>query len=269
MVYPISYDTIKRFLGNVKNLYVIEELDPFIEEQILAFGISCIGKKIVPKVMDLTPQIIRNAFNIPSHYSFMNKSNYVATNKNKSKAFCDGCFYNIFFKVLSNYKNLIISSDIGCYSMSGGEPYYVKDIAICMGGGFSIAHGIQKALSIQGISQRRVIGIMGDSTFFHSGITSLINVIYNKSNPILVVLDNKSTSMTGLQDNPGTGKTLQNDYSKPIDIFKLLQALNIENIREFNPFSLIETTNSLEWAISQNSLVVLIAKGKCILKGRG
>lgn len=268
MIYPISYSTIKHFSSVVKNLYVVEELDPFIEEQVFAFGINCVGKKIIPKVLDLTPQIIRQSFNLTSPYSFWDKSDYQTSIKSNLQVFCKGCFYNTFFKILSNYPDLIISSDIGCYSMSGGEPYNAKDIAICMGGGFSIAHGIQKALSIKNSSSKRVIGIMGDSTFFHSGITSLINVIYNKSNPILVILDNKSTSMTGLQDNPGTGKTLEKEYSKAINIFKLLKALNVENVREFDPFSTVETISSLEWAISQKSLVVLIAKGKCILKGR-
>ena len=120
--------------------------------------------------------------------------------------------------------------------MSGQEPYKAKDIAICMGAGFSIAHGIQKSLDMLH-SDQRVIGLMGDSTFFHSGITSLINCIYNNSNPILIILDNQSTSMTGMQDNPGTGYTLDHNPTTKIDLVKLLDSLNVKNIRTFNPFN--------------------------------
>ena len=149
--------------------------------------------------------------------------------------------------------------------MSGQEPYKAKDIAICMGAGFSIAHGIQKSLDMLH-SDQRVIGLMGDSTFFHSGITSLINCIYNSSNPILIILDNQSTSMTGMQDNPGTGYTLDHNPTTKIDLVKLLDSLNVKNIRTFNPFNKNQTIQALDYALSLNELVVLIAQGYCTLK---
>ena len=116
---------------------------------------------------------------------------------NKTLSFCSGCPYRPFFYALSKYKDLIVSSDIGCYSLSSYDPFNRKDIAICIGAGFSIAHGIQKYFELTK-TNKKCIGIMGDSTFFHPGINSLINSIYNKSNPFLVILDNSSTSMTGL-----------------------------------------------------------------------
>ena len=183
LIFPLPINKVKQFCSKQKRIFIVEELDPFIEEAVKALGINCIGKDYIKCYSELNPYIIRKAFfpiieNEPS-------SNVPATT---SKPFCPGCFYNTFFGVLSSYKNVIISSDIGCYSMSSKEPYNAKDIAICMGAGFSIAHGIQKSLDMLH-SDKRVIGLMGDSTFFHSGITSLINCVYNNSNPILIILD--------------------------------------------------------------------------------
>ena len=134
-----------------------------------------------------------------------------------------------------------------------------------MGAGFSIAHGIQKCNNLFS-NQERVIGIMGDSTFFHSGITSLITCIYNDSNPILIILDNQSTSMTGLQENPGTGKTLTGKDTTKIDLITLLKSLKVQTVLEFNPFDQYDTKKALDCALENSSLVVLIARGKCILK---
>lgn len=261
LLFPITSKVILDFSKAVEQLFIIEELDSFLEEEISKLGVHCIGKELFPKTGELSANIIETCLANPS-------VPYVSSNDKHSRqanSFCKGCFYNTFFDVLSTYNNIIISSDIGCYSMSGEAPFNAKDIAICMGAGFSIAHGIQKCNNL--LSRReRVIGIMGDSTFFHSGITSLISCVYNNSNPILVILDNQSTSMTGLQENPGTGKNLNGEPSSKIELQGLLKALNVENILEFNPFSKQSTQEALNWALEISSLVVLIARGKCILK---
>lgn len=260
LIFPLPINKVKQFCSKVERIFIVEELDPFIEESVKALGINCIGKDYIKCSSELNPHIIRKAF-FPIIENELS-SNVPATT---SKPFCPGCFYNTFFDVLSSCKNVIISSDIGCYSMSGQEPYKAKDIAICMGAGFSIAHGIQKSLDMLH-SDQRVIGLMGDSTFFHSGITSLINCIYNNSNPILIILDNQSTSMTGMQDNPGTGYTLDHNPTTKIDLVKLLDSLNVKNIRTFNPFNKNQTIQALDYALSLNELVVLIAQGYCTLK---
>lgn len=260
LIFPLPINKVKQFCSKVERIFIVEELDPFIEEAVKALGINCIGKDYIKCSSELNPHIIRKAF-FPIIENELS-SNVPATT---SKPFCPGCFYNTFFDVLSSCKNVIISSDIGCYSMSGQEPYKAKDIAICMGAGFSIAHGIQKSLDMLH-SDQRVIGLMGDSTFFHSGITSLINCIYNNSNPILIILDNQSTSMTGMQDNPGTGYTLAHNPTTKIDLVKLLDSLNVKNIRTFNPFNKNQTIQALDYALSLNELVVLIAQGYCTLK---
>lgn len=261
LIFPIPYETVKKFADSVKHLYVIEELDPFLEEEILKLGINCVGKAMFPKTLELSAKILKSTFGFQFNKS---KENTILPHPNVA-LFCQGCFYNTFFKALSNYNDIIISSDIGCYSMSGGDPFHAKDIAICMGAGFSLAHGIQIANKYLN-RKSRVIGIMGDSTFFHSGISSLINCIYNNSNPILVILDNQSTSMTGLQDNPGTEKNLMQEKVQKINILNVLKALNVQHIKEFNPFDLDNTFTSINWALSCNELVVLIARGHCILK---
>ena len=261
LIFPIPKKIVKDFANSVEQLYVIEELDPFLEEEILKLGIKCIGKAVLPRTSELSTRILKSAFQFQLDKFEENTTSFSP----KVSLFCKGCFYNVFFNVLSNYKDIIISSDIGCYSMSGGEPFNAKDIAICMGAGFSLAHGIQIANNYLK-RYTRVIGIMGDSTFFHSGISSLINCIYNKSNPVLIILDNQSTSMTGFQDNPGTEKNLMQEKVKKIDILNLLKALNVQHTREFNPFSSAETFFFFFWALTCKELVVLIAKGHCLLK---
>lgn len=263
IIFPIPTNLIKEFSQTVEYLFIVEELDDFLREEILKIGITNILKSYLPRLGELSVNILQN--------HLLSSQNHLSTNikstvtQHSSVSFCKGCFYNTFFSILSKYKNIIISSDIGCYSMSGVNPFNAKDIAICMGAGFSIAHGIQKCNNLFS-SQERVIGIMGDSTFFHSGITSLITCIYNDSNPILIILDNQSTSMTGMQENPGTGKTLTGKDTNKIDLIGLLKSLKVQTILEFNPFDPYDTKKTLEFALESSSLVVLIARGKCVLK---
>ena len=261
MIYPLPVNLIKSFCQRHEKTFVIEELDDFLESQISTFGINCIGKKLTPKLYELTPDIIKSII--------LNNTAYICNDNiptvQKKDTFCAGCSYRGFFYVLGKFKNVVISSDIGCYSLSGGEPFYAKDIAICMGGGFSIAHGIQKIFQISS-STKKCIGVMGDSTFFHSGMTSLLTNVYNNSNSLLVILDNRSTSMTGLQENPGTGKTLRNTETTAIDIESVVKSLGVKYVRCFNPLVLDETYTVLKWGLSIDEPVVLIAKCLCSLK---
>ena len=263
LLFPITSEIIVNFSKNVEQLFIIEELDAFLEEEVLKLGVNCIGKKLIPRTGELSANIIKTCI-ANSSISYVPSSE---TFSSQAVSFCEGCFYNTFFSVLSSYNNIIISSDIGCYSMSGETPFNAKDIAICMGAGFSLAHGIQKCINLLS-RKERVIGIMGDSTFFHSGITSLISCVYNNSNPILIILDNQSTSMTGLQENPGTGKNLNRESASKIELQVLVRALNVKNVLEFDPFSKQSTKKALDWALRTSTLVVLIARGHCLLKLR-
>ena len=261
MIYPLPKKLIKSFCQRYKKVYIFEELDDFIESQISTLGINCIGKVLTPKLYELTPSIIKSIIMGLNELPPLP----IKTSLQEEATFCPGCSYRAFFYVLKKFKNIIISSDIGCYSIGEEKSFKTKDISICMGGGFSIAHGIQKVFQIQN-SQMKSIGIMGDSTFFHSGMTSLLTNIYNKSNSLLIILDNHSTSMTGLQDNPGTGITLSNEKTTAIDIKKVVNALGVKHIRCFNPLNLKETELTLKWGLSLNETAVLIAQCVCSLK---
>ena len=267
LIYPLNKDIIKDFADKLNNVYIIEELDGFIEAEVKNFGIKCIGKEIIPNTLELSPNILKKAFGIKQTIN-----NNINTNDNCSKntnngtlSFCSGCPYRPFFYALSKYKDLIVSSDIGCYALSSYDPFNTKDIALCMGAGFSIAHGIQKSFELTK-TNKKCIGIMGDSTFFHSGINSLINSIYNKSNPFLVILDNSSTSMTGLQDNPGTGKTISDDYTIKIDIEQIVKAVGVKNVKLLNSTLISDINNAINWGLSFDTTSVLIYKNECKLK---
>lgn len=262
LIYPLNMKTILDFSNSVEKLYIIEELDGFLEAEIKNYGIKCIGKDLIPNVFELSPEIIKKSLNSQNNVLIDTKAE---TKTNKCLSFCSGCPYRAFFFVLSKYKDVIISSDIGCYSLSCYEPFYTKDIAICMGAGFSIAHGIEKSFEIIG-SNKKCIGIMGDSTFFHSGIQSLITSVYNQSNTFLIILDNSSTSMTGLQNNPGTGKNLNNGNTVKINIVDVVTALGVKNVKVLNTTSLDDIKKAIDWGIDVKTTSVLIYQNKCKLK---
>ena len=179
--------------------------------------------------------------------------------------FCAGCPHRGFFYELARKKDVVVCSDIGCYALSGMEPLNAKDIAICMGGGFSVAHGAQKVFEY-GKSDKKCVGVMGDSTFFHSGMTSLLEAVYNKSNVLLTILDNRITGMTGHQENPGTGYTIMGEETVATDIEAVVRALGVTHVRSVNPLVLAEVKEALDWGLGLFGPVVLITRWPCALK---
>ena len=156
-------------------------------------------------------------------------------------------------------KDVIITSDIGCYGLAP------KDIAICMGGGFSVAHGAQKVFNMAGTG-KRCVGVMGDSTFFHSGMTSMLEAVYNNSNVLLVVLDNRITGMTGHQQNPGTGRTLSEEPANITDVAEIAKALGVKHVKTINPLKLDEVKEGIKWGLGFDTPAVLITRWPCALK---
>jgi indolepyruvate ferredoxin oxidoreductase alpha subunit len=262
MSFPLPLEKIQGFAEEVETLYVIEELDPFIEDQIRAMGIPCIGKEKIPNMYELNPDIIREAV-------FGEKQAVIAYDASKvakrPPTLCAGCPHRGFFYELAKCKNIVAVSDIGCYALAGMEPLNIKDIALCMGGGFSIAHGAQKVFNLTN-SGKRCVGVMGDSTFFHSGMTSLLEAVYNRSNVLLTILDNRITGMTGHQENPGSGYTLMGEKTENIDLENLVRSLGVKNIRVINPLKLDETREAIKWGLSFVEPVVIITRWPCVLK---
>ena len=260
--YPLPEKKIKEFASRVKTLYVIEELEPYLEEQIKGMGIACIGKDKLPNMYELNPDIVAKSLLGEETPLIEYDKSLVA---NRPPVLCAGCPHRGFFYELAKNKNVVITGDIGCYALGGADPLNAKDLAICMGAAPSIGHGMQKVFAKFSESPR-VIATIGDSTFFHTGINSIMHVAYNRSNTITVILDNRSTGMTGHQDHPGTGFTLQGQPTKELDISKLVQALGIDHVCTINPMRLSEVREALDWALALDEASVIITRWPCILK---
>jgi len=170
----------------------------------------------------------------------------------------------LFFE-LSKRKDAVITGDIGCYTLGSADPLNAMDSVICMGAGVSAAHGFAKVFE-QTHDSRKVFGVVGDSTFFHSGITSLIDIVYNQSNCTIIILDNRVTGMTGHQENPGTGYTLKGKKAPIIEIEPLVRSIGIEDVRQVNPNNLKEVREALNAASVFEGPSVIITKWPCALK---
>ena len=259
---PLPIEKIKTFAKAVGTLYVIEELDPFLEIQIKAAGIHCIGKDKIPGIEELNPDIVAKTLlgEVRSTISY-------DTDKviGRPPTLCAGCPHRGFFYALSKKKNVMMTGDIGCYGLGGSEPLNAQDTCICMGSSISTAHGAKKVFEKYNDSMR-VVAVLGDSTFFHTGMNSLLQAVYNNSKIVTVILDNRITGMTGHQDNPGSGYTLQGDKSNVTDLPLLVKALGIKYVRTVNPLHLKEVDDALEWAMSLEGPSVIITRWPCVLK---
>jgi len=258
----LPMDKIRAFANEVENLYVIEELEPFMEEQIKAAGIPCIGKEKIPNIDELTPDIIAKVL-LNEKRPLIDYDNTIVANR--PPTLCAGCPHRGFFYELAKLKNVMITGDIGCYGLGGAEPLNAKDCCICMGASISMGHGAQKVYN-KFNENKRAIATIGDSTFFHTGINSLMHVVYNRSNTITCILDNRITGMTGHQENPGSGFTLQGMPTKIIDIAEVVKALGIDHIRTVNPLKLKEVKDAFTWAMELDEPSVIITRWPCILK---
>jgi len=260
--YPLPIEKIKAFAAQVEVLYVIEELDPFLEEQIRAAGIKCIGKNKIPVTGELNPDILEKAL-LEEKRDLIEYDQGIVVSR--PPTLCAGCPHRGFFYELAKRKNVMISGDIGCYALGGADPLNAKDSAICMGAGPSIAYGAQKIFN-KFHENMRTVSVIGDSTFFHTGLNSIMTAVYNKSNTIACILDNRITGMTGHQENPGSGFTLQGEPTKVIDISKLVKAMGVDNVKVVNPMNLAELKETFDWAFALNEPSVIITRWPCVLK---
>lgn len=260
--YPLPMEKIKAFAEKVETLYVIEELEPFMEEQIKAAGIQCTGKVLIPRTGELNPDILANVLLGEERKKIDYDASGVA---GRPPVLCAGCPHRGFFHELAKRKNVMVTGDIGCYGLGGLDPLNALDCSICMGASISMGHGAQKVFN-RFNENRRNVAVIGDSTFFHTGMNSLLNSVYNRSNTITCILDNRITGMTGHQENPGTGFTLQGMPTKQVDIEALCKALGVDKIRTVNPHRLAEVKEALDWAWEQTEPVVIITRWPCVLK---
>lgn len=261
--YPLPDEMIKKFAKTVDKLYVIEESEPYIENFVKSLGIECIGKEFIPACGELSPEIIRNVL-VKDEAKDVYKADIEVPSR--PPALCAGCPHRGIFYEVSKLKDVVVTSDIGCYTLGMAPPLNVGDTVICMGAGISAGLGFEKAFKLAGVD-KKVFGFVGDSTFFHSGMTGLVNAVYNKTNMVMVILDNRITAMTGHQQNPGTGKTLMGEVTEIVDIEAIVKAVGIkeENIRVVDPYKLEETKKAVKDAYEATEPFVIITKQPCAL----
>jgi indolepyruvate ferredoxin oxidoreductase alpha subunit len=259
MVHPLPVGLIREFARRVKKLFVIEELDPFIEEQIRALGIEVTGKEIFPYTNEFDPGIIEEA--ITGHRQVIMKlpdSPIPARPPN----LCPGCPHRGLFYILGKLK-VFVTGDIGCYTLSFMKPLEGLHSCICMGASIGMAHGMSKALGEKG--RGKIVGVIGDSTFLHSGITPLLDMAYNRSDAVIVICDNRTTAMTGMQEHPATGFTLQGNETAKVDLASLARVLGIESVREVDPYDLKTVETTMKEELARPGPSVVISRRACVL----
>ncbi len=257
---PLPMDLIRDFASKVEKLYVIEELEPFMEEQIKAAGIACTGKELVSNMYELNPQRLKEMLfgEKPETKDLPVKAG------SRPPTLCPGCPHRGFFYTLGKQKNTVIAGDIGCYTLGANAPLNATDTCVCMGGGFTIAHGMSKAFAMTG-QEKNIFGVVGDSTFFHSGMTGAAEIIYNKGRVIPCVLDNHITGMTGHQDNPGSGYNLQGEVASAIKIEDVLHAYGYENVIVVDPQDLTAMQKAVDDALASEVPAAIVSRRPCLL----
>lgn len=258
--YPFPDALIRRFAESVDRLLIVEELDDIVEQHVKAMGIACDGKNFVPRVGELSPTTLaasRAAMegSEPEAPAFGCDADLPA----RPPVLCPGCPHRGIFYALGKH-DVIVTGDIGCYSLGVFKPLDRMDVILCMGGGVSMAHGLDKAGE-----PRPVVGMVGDSTFFHSGITGLLDIAYNRGSATIIVVDNRTTAMTGHQDHPGTGRTLMGEKTREASIADFGRACGIERTVEVNPYDLERTLDVLAEEIDSDEPSLIVSKAPCPL----
>ena len=259
MAYPMPAQKIRDFAAKCEQVVVIEELDPVIETFVKALGIPVTGKEVFTLLGEYTPAMILKAvFNEDSASHYVQE----AAIPNRPPVLCPGCPHRATFYVLKKL-GLTVSGDIGCYTLGAAAPLQSVDSTICMGASVSAAHGMAK---IRGKEfNKKLVSVIGDSTFIHSGITGLIDIVYNKGANTVIILDNSITGMTGHQDNPATGKTIYGEETKAVDLVLLAKAVGIGRVVVCDPFDVKKFEEVVREETEADEPSVIIAQRPCAL----
>jgi indolepyruvate ferredoxin oxidoreductase alpha subunit len=259
MVYPLPEKLIAEFASQVKTLYVIEELEPFIENQIKKMGIPVKGKELLPVTGEYSASLLREKIFGEKPYEGVKIDEQVSV---RPPVMCPGCPHRGMFHVLKKLK-LVVSGDIGCYTLGALPPTEAMDACVCMGASVSMAHGMEKARGRE--FGKKTVAIIGDSTFIHSGITGLIDIVYNKGNSTVIILDNSITGMTGHQHNPTTGFTIKGEPTRQVDLVQLAKAVGVERVRVCDPFDIKEFEKVVREETQTDEPSVIITQRPCAL----
>lgn len=257
LVNPLPRKMIEDFASKVETLYIVEELDPVIEEQVKSWGIQCIGKEIFTVQGEYSANMLREAI-------LGEQLELAAPAKapGRPPILCPGCPHRSVYYVLNKLK-MHAAGDIGCYTLGAVAPLSVVDTTMCMGSSISTLHGMEKAKGKEYI--KNWVAVIGDSTFLHTGVNSLMNMVYNQATGTVMILDNSTTGMTGHQDHAATGKTLMGDPTYAIDIPGLCRAMGIRNVIEVNAFDIAALEKTIKEEVAKDEISVIITKSPCVL----
>jgi indolepyruvate ferredoxin oxidoreductase alpha subunit len=263
MAFPFPINKARAFCERFDTVYVIEEGEPFVEEQLRIHGITnIIGKEKVPLMGELNPETLEQVFNgTPIPKSFAEEMPIPP----RPPLFCLGCPHRSVFYTLKNMMklNVVALGDIGCYTLGGLPPYSSMQTSFCMGASVGNALGFAKMSTEKG--SPKAVGVIGDGTFLHGGIPGLVDMVYKNANSTLIIADNSTTAMTGQQENPSTGKAINGESAPQVDIIKLVESIGVEFIREIDPYDLKLVRKTLREAINHPGPAVVVMKHSCLM----
>ena len=259
MVYPLPDKKIREFAAKFDKVYVIEELDPIFEQHCKALGIEVIGKEQFTLLGEYNPRMIKKAVLGEEGPSFDSIGEAIPV---RPPVMCAGCPHRATFYVLKKL-GLVVSGDIGCYTLGAVAPLQSVDTTICMGASVSAAHGMAKARGAE--FNKKLVSVIGDSTFMHSGITGLVDIVYNKGANTVIILDNSITGMTGHQDNPTTGYTIRKEETKQVNLIALCKSIGVERVVVADPFDVKNFERVVKEETQAEEPSVIIAQRPCAL----
>ncbi len=259
MSYPLPIEKIRAFGRSVRRLVVVEELDRFIEDQVRAAGIKVPHKSAEQMLGELNPDRVAEILDGKKRKAHRPRNDVPPP---RPPVMCPACPHRAVFHVLRKLK-LVVTGDIGCYTLGTLPPLNALDTCICMGASIGAAFGLTKVLDEA--ARKKVVAVIGDSTFVHSGITGLIDMVYNRGATTVLILDNRTTAMTGRQDHPATGRTLSGEATHQLDLAGLCRAVGVQDVRTVKPFDLERLEQAVRSAVDYDGVSVLIVEEPCVL----
>ena len=258
MINPLPVEMIRQFAAQVGKVYVIEELDPIIENHCKAIGVDVVGKDKFSILGEFSQKSIEAAFDMADKTVFSLDTDIPV----RPPMMCAGCPHRGMYYVLAKNK-LTVLGDIGCYTLGAMPPLNALDMTLCMGASVSGLHGYNKAGGAE--TENKTVCVIGDSTFMHSGVTGLINIAYNQSNSTVIILDNSITGMTGHQQNPTTGYSIKGDPAGKVDLESLCHSIGINSVRVVDPYNLEECDRVVKEELAKDEPSVIISRRPCVL----
>ena len=258
VVNPLPVEKIRNFAAGLEKVYVIEELDDILETHCRKIGVEVICKDLFPRCGEFSQKLIAEKMGIARGESVVIEENIPV----RPPVMCCGCPHRGLFYALKR-EGVYVSGDIGCYTLGASAPLGAMDACICMGASISALHGYNKARGAE--AEKKAVAVIGDSTFMHSGVTSLIDIAYNRSNSTVIILDNSITGMTGHQQNPTTGLTIKGDPTSAVDLEALCRAIGIQDVQVVDPYDLKATRAALKAALAAECPSVIISRRPCAL----